>query len=153
MCLVGCFLTATTVNFESMQMVMANLWHPFGGVTITDIGEKRFLFHFYCEVDLDRVVKGWPCTFNNHLLVIHTLKEGDDPLEVPLLYANFWVQIHNLPLGMYLEAMAKQFSDFVGVFLDYDAKAIAARLMNCIRIRVQSDICQRLKGKKRTHHC
>ncbi|MBA0680104.1 hypothetical protein Goari_011826 [Gossypium aridum] len=86
--------------------------------------------------DVDQeVVKGSPWTFNNHLLVIQTLKEGDDPLEVSLLYTVFWVQIHNLPSGMYLEAMAKQFRDFIEFSLNYDAKVIVARLRNLMRIR------------------
>lgn len=42
LCLVGCFLTATTVNFLSMKTVSVNLWHPLGEVTITDMGEKGF---------------------------------------------------------------------------------------------------------------
>ncbi|MBA0677775.1 hypothetical protein Goari_019164, partial [Gossypium aridum] len=25
-----------------MRTVMANLWHPLGGVSIADVGEKRF---------------------------------------------------------------------------------------------------------------
>lgn len=76
LCLVGIFLTATTVNFMSMKTVLANIWHPLEGVTITDIGEIRFLFRFYCEADLARVVKGAPWTFNNHLLVFEVLKRG-----------------------------------------------------------------------------
>ncbi|KAH1115288.1 hypothetical protein J1N35_008666 [Gossypium stocksii] len=43
-CLVGCFLTATVISFQSMRMVVANLWHPLGGVSITDIGEREFFF-------------------------------------------------------------------------------------------------------------
>lgn len=56
--LVDCFLTTTIVNFQSMRSVMVNLWHPTGGVMITNIGEKRFLFRFYCEVDWDKVING-----------------------------------------------------------------------------------------------
>ncbi|KAH1091594.1 hypothetical protein J1N35_018851 [Gossypium stocksii] len=80
-CLVDCFVTATIINFQLMRTVMANLWHPLGGVTITDIGEKIILFHFYYEVDRDRVVNGSPWTFNNHLLILSMLKVEDSPLE------------------------------------------------------------------------
>ncbi|MBA0769017.1 hypothetical protein Gotri_017785, partial [Gossypium trilobum] len=99
LCLVGCFLTATTINFQSMRTVMANLWHPLARISITEVGEKRFVFQFYCEMDFDRVVKGASWTFNNHLLVFHHLKCGDDPLKVDLLFTEFWIQIHNLPPG------------------------------------------------------
>ncbi|KAH1128926.1 hypothetical protein J1N35_000304 [Gossypium stocksii] len=148
-CLVGCFLTATVVNFQSMRTVMANLWHPIGGVSIKDIGEKRILFRFYCEVDRDRVLKGSPWTFNNHLLLISMLKEDDNPLEVPLNQAGFWVQIHNLPSGLYSENMARQFGDFIESFVDYDSKAILAGLRNFMRIRVLVDVRKLLKRRKK----
>ncbi|MFQ6662351.1 hypothetical protein Gotur_030209, partial [Gossypium turneri] len=143
--LVGCFLTATTINFQAMRTVLANLWHPLGGVSIADVGEKRFVFQFYCEMGFDRVVKGAPWTFNNHLLVFHHLKQGEDPLEVDLLYTEFWVQIYNPPHGFFTEAIAKQFGDFIGVFVDYDVKAIIAGLRNYMWIRVKVDIRQRRK--------
>ncbi|PPR86420.1 hypothetical protein GOBAR_AA34272 [Gossypium barbadense] len=125
-CLVGCFLTATTINFQSMSLVMANLWHPIGGVSITDIGDKRIIFRFYCEVDRDKVIKGSPWTFNNHLLLISMLNEGEDPLEVSLNNASFWVQIYNLLSGLFSENTARQFGDFIGSYMEYDTKAITA---------------------------
>ncbi|MBA0634772.1 hypothetical protein Godav_028817 [Gossypium davidsonii] len=97
-----------------MRTVMANLWHPLGGIPITEVGEKRFVFQFYCEIDFDRVVNGTPWTFNNHLLVFNHLKHGEDPLEVDLLFTEFWIQIHNLPPGMFTSIIAKQFGDFIG---------------------------------------
>ncbi|MBA0688243.1 hypothetical protein Goari_006045, partial [Gossypium aridum] len=39
---------------EVMRTNLVNLWHPHGGVTITDMSEKWFLFQFYYEIDLDR---------------------------------------------------------------------------------------------------
>ncbi|KAH1032631.1 hypothetical protein J1N35_044805 [Gossypium stocksii] len=55
----------------------------------------------FCLVDRDRVVKGSPWTFNNHLLIIVILKEGEDPMEMPLNKANFWVQIQDLLSGLF----------------------------------------------------
>ncbi|MBA0818315.1 hypothetical protein Gohar_025499 [Gossypium harknessii] len=39
---------------------MAYLWHPIGGICITEIGEKWYLFQFFHEVDIERVVAGIP---------------------------------------------------------------------------------------------
>ncbi|MBA0804634.1 hypothetical protein Gohar_004206 [Gossypium harknessii] len=38
---------------EVMRTNLVNLWHPHGGVTITDMGEKWFLFQVYYEIDLN----------------------------------------------------------------------------------------------------
>ncbi|MBA0634773.1 hypothetical protein Godav_028817, partial [Gossypium davidsonii] len=54
LCLVGCFLTATTINFQPMRTVMANLWHPLGGIPITEVGEKRN----FVDYDVKAIAKG-----------------------------------------------------------------------------------------------
>ncbi|MBA0791372.1 hypothetical protein Gohar_015952 [Gossypium harknessii] len=97
--LVGCFLTASVVHFTTMRNTIPNIWHPFGGVLILDLGEKRFLFKFYHELDISRGHKWASWTFNNRLLVFHWLKDSEDPMEVLLIYSYLWVQIHDLPPG------------------------------------------------------
>ncbi|MBA0737738.1 hypothetical protein Gogos_011186 [Gossypium gossypioides] len=75
-CLVGCFLTASVIHFPAMRSTMTNLWH---------------------------LVVNWaPWAFNNHLLMIHRLEDGDDSMNVPLIYAIFWVQGHDIPPGFFL---------------------------------------------------
>ncbi|TYH63316.1 hypothetical protein ES332_D07G183300v1 [Gossypium tomentosum] len=39
-CLVGSCLTDSVVHFSSLRNTMADLWHPIGGITITDLGEN-----------------------------------------------------------------------------------------------------------------
>ncbi|KAK5794045.1 hypothetical protein PVK06_035237 [Gossypium arboreum] len=100
-CLVGCFLTASVVNFLAIRNTMANIWHPLEGVQILDLGEKRFLFKFFNEIDISRVIIGAPWTFNNHLLVFHRIGENEDPMDIPLVYSDWWIQIHDLPPGFF----------------------------------------------------
>ncbi|MBA0758488.1 hypothetical protein Gotri_021480, partial [Gossypium trilobum] len=107
--LVGCFLTASVVHFPTIRNTIPNIWHPFGGVLILDLGEKRFLFKFYHELDISRGHKWASWTFNNHLLVFHWLKDSEDPMEVLLIYSYLWVQIHDLPPCMFSEEIAKYF--------------------------------------------
>ncbi|MBA0736544.1 hypothetical protein Gogos_010086, partial [Gossypium gossypioides] len=35
--------------------------------------------------------------------------EDEDPLQIPLVTANFWVQVHDLPPGFFSELVAKHF--------------------------------------------
>ncbi|KAG8489479.1 hypothetical protein CXB51_017459 [Gossypium anomalum] len=88
-CLVGCFLMASVVHFPTMKNTMENLWNPLGGVQISYLGGKRYLFKIFHELDIERVIMGAPWTFNNHLLVFHRLKEEEDPMEVPLVFLRF----------------------------------------------------------------
>ncbi|MBA0867770.1 hypothetical protein Goshw_003827 [Gossypium schwendimanii] len=43
-------------------------------------------------------------------------RKGEDPMEVPLVFTNFWVQIHDLPSGLMFKDMARQFRNFIGKF-------------------------------------
>ncbi|MBA0632475.1 hypothetical protein Godav_001205 [Gossypium davidsonii] len=69
---------------------------------------------FFHEVDMDRVLWSSPWTFNNHLLVLHRLRKGEDPNFVPLVFVEFWVQVHDLLPGFYFEEVARQLGNFVG---------------------------------------
>ncbi|KAK5834422.1 hypothetical protein PVK06_018300 [Gossypium arboreum] len=81
-------------------------------------GREAAAWQFYCEINLDRFLDESPWTFNNHLLLFHRIKERDDPMALPLFWVDFWVQIHDLPMGLMSETMARQFRDFLGQFLE-----------------------------------
>nr|KJB44952.1 hypothetical protein B456_007G281800 [Gossypium raimondii] len=85
----GSLLIASVIQFQAMHTTLANLWHPLGGMMIKDLGKKWFLFKFSYEIDMDRFLEGSPRTFNNHLLIFHRLKVGEDLLLVPLFWADF----------------------------------------------------------------
>ncbi|MBA0673624.1 hypothetical protein Goklo_029698, partial [Gossypium klotzschianum] len=61
------------------------------------IGDIQKLVYEFYIVDIDRAENGVSWMFNNHLLAIHRLKEDEDPLQILLVTANFWVQVHDLP--------------------------------------------------------
>ncbi|KAK5794824.1 hypothetical protein PVK06_036074 [Gossypium arboreum] len=92
---------------------MADLWHPIGGICISNLRDKRILFQFFHEVDVQRVLTGAPWFFNKHLIILHELKQGENPLVVLLFSSEFWVQVHDLPPGLMTELMAKQFGNFL----------------------------------------
>ncbi|MBA0819801.1 hypothetical protein Gohar_025732 [Gossypium harknessii] len=115
--LVRTCLTNSVLHFPSLRNTMTDLWHPIGGIAITNIGEKRYSFKFFHTVDMNKVLKGLSWFFNNHLL-LHKQQMKEDPLTVSLNFVVFWIQIHDLPSGLMLETMAKHF----GVFIEYDTR-------------------------------
>ncbi|MBA0557588.1 hypothetical protein Golob_014646 [Gossypium lobatum] len=104
--------------WRAMRNMLANLLHPLKMVAISYIGEKIFLFKFFYEINLTRVIEGGPWTFNNHLLVFHCLLEGVDPLQVPLFSMDFWIQIHDLSNGLFNETMQSNLEAFSGLLID-----------------------------------
>ncbi|MBA0702852.1 hypothetical protein Goari_022008, partial [Gossypium aridum] len=53
--LVGTCFTNSVLHFSSHRNSMADLWHPIGGIAITNIGEKRYSFKFFHTVDMNKV--------------------------------------------------------------------------------------------------
>ncbi|PPR83925.1 hypothetical protein GOBAR_AA36787 [Gossypium barbadense] len=73
---------------------------------------------------------------------------GEDPLEVPLQFIEFWLQVHDLLLRTMTATMEKQFGDFVGQFLEYDSSILIMGFHKFTRIRVKLDVSLPLKRKK-----
>lgn len=46
-----------------------------------------------------------PWSFDSAILVLNTVKEGEDPVKVPLVEVNFWVQIYDLPTSFMSEGV------------------------------------------------
>ncbi|XP_017647701.1 uncharacterized protein At4g02000-like [Gossypium arboreum] len=149
LCLVGCCLTDSVVHFPSLRNTLADLWHPIKGICISDLGGKRFLFQFFHEVDIQRVLLGTPWFFNIHLLLLHRIQPGENPLLVPLNLANCWVQIHDLPPGLMTVSMAEQFGNFLGQFLDYDMSFSSKGFHTFMHIKARLEVSKPLKRKKK----
>lgn len=99
-------------------------------------------------MDMERVLKSSPWTFNNHLLMLYKLQREEDPLKVPLIFTPFWVQIHDIPIGFFFERLAVQLDNFIGVFMEYDGSKLGKENCNFMRLRVLVDIRCPLKRKK-----
>lgn len=51
-------------------------------------------------------------TFDNALLVTSTIKAREDPTKISLVEVNFWIQIHDSPVGCMTEVIGKQLGNF-----------------------------------------
>lgn len=112
-----------------------------------------YLFQFFYIMDMERVLKGSPWTFNNHLLILYKLQWREDPLKVPLILTPFWVQVHDVLIGYYSENLAMQLGNFLGNFMEYDGSSLGKENRNFMRIQVQIDIRRPLKRNKQIMFC
>lgn len=100
LCFVGRFLTKKSINERAMKLKLADLWKPTMGITIKCLNPGLFLFQFYHKDDMTLVLGNGPWTFDNVLLVINVIKTGEVPAKVSLQEVDFWIQIHELPVGI-----------------------------------------------------
>ncbi|KAK5818503.1 hypothetical protein PVK06_023443 [Gossypium arboreum] len=76
-------------------------------------------------------------------------REGEDPLKVPLIFAYFWIQIHEVSSRFRNEALARQLGDFFGNFVEYNNASLGRGFRNYLRVKVCFDVRHPLKRKKR----
>ncbi|KAF4366669.1 hypothetical protein G4B88_010744 [Cannabis sativa] len=98
-CLVGKLLTGRVSDFNVFQNMMAFLWQPGMGMYVKELNPNLFLFQFYHEIDIQRVIDGSPWTYDRKPLIFTRLKEGDNPRLVEINHMDMWVQLHNLQPG------------------------------------------------------
>lgn len=89
LCLVGHFLTEKSINGQAMKTKLADLWKPALGINIKDLTPGLFLFQFYHKDDMNWVKSNGPWTFDGALLVLNSIKRGEDPTNVPLFEVDF----------------------------------------------------------------
>lgn len=124
-CLVGRFLTDSSIDFQAMQHKMASLWGPGKGMYVKQLEMNRFLFRFYHEIDITRVIEGSPWMFDRFHLVLQRLKEGDNPKTVEINKMDMLVQLHDMSAGFMSQRVATDIGKYLGTYVDGDLKNFA----------------------------
>lgn len=149
LCMVGRFLTEKNINVKVMKTKMTDIWRPAMGITIKDLKPGLFLFQFYHLDDMQWVANGGPWSFDNALLVMNVIKQGEDPTKVSLFEMDFWIQIHDLPIGFMSEIVGKQLGNYFGMFIKYDSNNNSSKWREFMRLKVRIDVRKPLKRKKK----
>lgn len=87
---VGRLLGTGNIVFEAFIQLMASLWRPKQGVLVRELGDGRYLFQFFHEMDLAKMLNYGPWTFENRLLITHRVQPGDNLHEVTLNTVPLW---------------------------------------------------------------
>lgn len=71
-CLVGRLVTDKPIKFPFFKDTMAAAWRPGRGVSIREIQPKLYLFQFFHEFDMRRILEDGPWTYEQNLLVLQS---------------------------------------------------------------------------------
>lgn len=107
-CVVGFFLNANNINFSAMPTTLANVWKSIMKMKFRKAGLERFVFQFFHEWDLKRVLGNGPRSFDNHVLVSKELETREHPETVLLDRWIIWVQLHEIPMVFFLERLDRE---------------------------------------------
>ncbi|KAM6543328.1 hypothetical protein CsatB_007775 [Cannabis sativa] len=147
--LVGRFLTNRSIDFQAMQNKIATLWQPGRGLYVKELDPNLFLFQFYHEVDIERVIEGSPWTFDRAPLIMERVSHGVNPRTIPLNKIELWVQLHNLSIGFMSEKVIRGVGNYIGTFIKSDPNNFSGVWRDYLRIRVKIPLEKPLKKKKK----
>lgn len=108
------FIVEGLIDFPSMQQTMTALWRHVKGVYIREVDINLYLFQFYHELNIQRVIDGSSWSFNRKTLIIARTLDGDITRGVNLNTLDLWVQIHDLRVGFISEKIVKEVGNYIG---------------------------------------
>ncbi|GAU43270.1 hypothetical protein TSUD_36200 [Trifolium subterraneum] len=149
LCLVGRFVHDRPIRFNSMKACLVDVWRPVKGMTVKEATQGLYLFKFFHPLDVEEVFKGGPWNFDNFTLIIDRLKIGVALQDIPLFHVNFWVQIHDVPIGMMLETVGRGLANYIGEFVEYDKNNNTSFWRKYMRVKVRVDVRSPLKIEKK----
>ncbi|XP_031101947.1 uncharacterized protein LOC116005850 [Ipomoea triloba] len=142
---VGRLVTQKPVRFAFFQDTMARVWMPSMGVNMTELQPRKYLFRFYHEKDISRVITEGPWTYEQNLLIMKRVQPGEDPESIPLTHAEFWIQVHSLPVGFRSEVVVTMIGSFLGTLIQVDDRNFDGLMRMFYRVRVAIDVAKPLK--------
>lgn len=147
LCVVARFITEGIVDFPAMQQTMAALWKPGRGVYMKELETNLYLFQFYHEVDVKRVMEGCPWSLNRKALVMSRLKEGQNPRSVDLNIMELWVQVYDLKIGFMSEKIITEIGNTIGKFVSSCPSNFTGVWRDYFRVRVAIDVNKPVKRR------
>ena len=141
LCAVVEVLTIKEVNRDIFIDRFTSLWRGKSGVSIRDLGNKRFLARFVAEQDLIRVTNAdQPWTYKDELVMVADRTHAGKDRWAPLTHRSFWVQLHNiLPLNM-TGAVALSIGGLVGSVITVDRSVSKECIRRFLRVKVSLNV-------------
>ncbi|XP_060974011.1 uncharacterized protein LOC133039194 [Cannabis sativa] len=146
-CLVGRMLSGKVSDFQIFQNIIADLWKPGRGIFIKILDQNRFLFQFYHEIDIKRVIDGSPWTYDRKQLLIERLEPGGNPRTIDINTLDMWVQIHDLRTGFKTEWAIREAARYIGQYVESDPNNFQGVWRDYLRVRVRVNVNAPLKRR------
>lgn len=87
------------IRKEVILSTLLKVWKTSKKFTVQDIGTNFYIFSVEEQSDMQRVVKGKLWLFDSSLLSLKFFDGYTPPAKMCFSKEEFWVQLHNLPLG------------------------------------------------------
>ncbi|KAK4389786.1 hypothetical protein Sango_2315600 [Sesamum angolense] len=140
LCLVGRLLSGRVVNFERMCASIRSTILPIKCMDIKQLLADRILIKFNHVIDRSRALEGCPWSFEKNVLVLSSVAENKNPMQVDLNWCDVHIQVHDLPLSKMNRKIATFIGNKIEKFKDMDMDTKETSWGATLRIIVAIDI-------------
>ncbi|KAL4380028.1 hypothetical protein GQ457_02G041970 [Hibiscus cannabinus] len=143
--LVGRVLSSTPLDGGRVARLFRTIWKDDKVQTITEINPNFFLIAFASASNRDNVLKRGPWDFQKHWFAL----EPPDPActihDYAFRYMCIWVRIHNIPLSLMTEALARTLGACIGKVVMTDTRLEDGNMGEFLRVCVSLDTTKPLR--------
>ena len=130
------FYTSRVLNMEAIANIFKLLRRTRKGFEVRDMGNHRVLFEFRDALDIDRVLRGEPWSFDKFLVALKRVSRNTDVKNLVFDRTQFWLQVHNLPIGSFSRSVAKAVASVAGKVVESKPGDGESEGCNFIRVKV-----------------
>lgn len=134
-------LTTKEVHRDVFLDRLSSQWRRKCGVSIRDLGCRRFFARFVTEQDLTCVTKvDHPWMFKDDLIMVEDKTHASKNRWEPLTLGLFWMQLHNIPLLSMIGVVAQAIGGLVGTVLKVDRSVSKECIGRFLRVKVRFNV-------------
>lgn len=90
----------SSFDARAFNTTMISAWKLKNQVETQDLEKNLFLFKFATKRDLEFVIRNGPWSFDRSLLVLNRISGEEQPFDINMHFASFWVRIYEHPLNL-----------------------------------------------------
>lgn len=141
--MVGKVIASRSFNFDALKRTMNQIWAISKNALFRQIEEGLFVVQFANMRDRNKVLKGRPWTFDNHLVMLQEIEGEVQPSNIAMTHCPFWLRIYNLPMDCRSEISIRTVAGGLGEVLEVDFDGVGWD--KSARVRVMLDITKPLR--------
>ncbi|KAL4368506.1 hypothetical protein GQ457_05G022370 [Hibiscus cannabinus] len=143
--LVGCVLSLGPLDCGRVARLFRTIWKDDKVQTITEINPNFFLIAFASSSDRDNVLKRGPWDFQKQWFALEPADTARTIHDYTFQYMCIWVRIHNIPLSLMTEALARTLGACIGKVVMTDTRLEDGNMGEFLRVRVSLDTTKPLR--------
>ncbi|KAL4360466.1 hypothetical protein GQ457_04G019790 [Hibiscus cannabinus] len=142
---VVCKALASHHDLSRDWWLFRTIWKDDKVQTITEINPNFFLIAFASHSHRDNVLKRGPWDFQKQWFALEPADLAQTIHDYTFQYMCMWVQIHNIPLSLMMEALARTLGACIGKVVMTDTRLEDGNMREFLRVRISLDTTKPLR--------